>query len=72
MGYGKWKANGAIDTEPDWKHIGEQIIAEGNTDRYADEIRQMAQISSTVRRAQKSGCTWLNVKTGKCKKGKGV
>lgn len=68
MGYGKIKESGTIDIEPDWKEIAEWIIADGSTDKFQDEIRQMANIASKVRNAQKQGCKWINTNTGECRK----
>jgi len=64
---GKVIEKGTIDLEPDWKEIAEWIIADGSTDKFADEIRQMANIASVVRKAQKAGCEWVSPTTGLCK-----
>ena len=61
-------AMGKIDLEPDWKEIAEWIISSGDAVKFEDEIRQMANLSSIVRRAQKSGCRYLDLQTGECRK----
>ena len=57
-----------IDVEPDWKGIGEWIIRDYNMDegRWAGEVRQMANMSSIVRRAQKRGCKYLDLDNVTC------